>query len=99
MPYVMRNEGGAIVAVSQQPVAGLEEEVSADDLELRGFIENVSTQKAALGETDQDFVRVLEDLVAVLVEKGVIEFTDLPEDAQSKILHRQRLREALRTTL
>ena len=96
MPYVMRNEGGAIIAVSKQAVAGLGEEVSADDVELMGFIENVSAQQAALGATDQGFVRVLEDLVAVLVEREIIEFADLPEDAQSKILHRQRLREALR---
>ena len=98
MPYVMRSEGGAIVAVSQQPVAGLAEEVSVDDAELARFITNMSTEQGALGATDQDFVRVLEDLVAVLVEREVIAFEDLPEDAQSKILHRQRLREALRTS-
>ena len=97
MPYVMRSEEGAIVAVSQQPVAGLVEEVPVDDVELTGFITNMKAQQAALGATDQDFVRVLEDLVAVLVENKVIAFEDLPEDAQSKILHRQRLREALRT--
>ena len=39
-----------------------------------------------------DFVRVLQDVVQLLVDKGVILFTDLPESAQEKMLYRQRLR-------
>ena len=37
-------------------------------------------------------MRVLEDVVQLLIDKGVILFTDLPESAQEKMLYRQRLR-------
>lgn len=37
-------------------------------------------------------MRVLEDVINVLMDKGVISFTDLPEPAQQKLLERQSLR-------
>ena len=46
-----------------------------------------------------DFVRVLEDVVQLLVDKGVILFTDLPESAQEKMLYRQRLRSSIKNNL
>jgi hypothetical protein len=38
---------------------------------------------------------VLEDVVELLVSRGVILFTDLPDSAQQKMIYRQRLRSAL----
>jgi hypothetical protein len=35
------------------------------------------------------FVRVLEDVIDLLVERGVIRFTDLPLAAQTKLLQRR----------
>ena len=40
-------------------------------------------------------IRVLEDLIDVLTTKGVISITDLPPDAQSKLLNRSSARKAL----
>ena len=36
--------------------------------------------------------RVLEDLIDVLITRGLIQFTDLPEAAQEKLLERRETR-------
>ncbi|MFC4975307.1 hypothetical protein ACFPTY_12615 [Halomonas beimenensis] len=42
--------------------------------------------------SDLDFVRVLEDVIHLLMDKGVIRFTDLPDAARDKLIARQSLR-------
>ena len=79
MPFVKRNELGAIVAVSHDSHSGFEEEVSSGNPDLAGFLNSVDGGESALSATDQDFVRVLEDVVQLLIDKGVILFTDLPD--------------------
>lgn len=49
----------------------------------------------ALAESDADLARVTEDLISVLVKKGTILFTDLPEAVQTKLLEREKLRQQL----
>lgn len=49
----------------------------------------------ALVESDADLARVTEDLIGVLVKKGTILFTDLPEIVQTKLLEREKLRHQL----
>ncbi len=49
----------------------------------------------ALSQTDTSLVRVLEDLIDVLITRGVIQFTDLPEPAQAKLLERRETRASL----
>ncbi|PLW81592.1 hypothetical protein CWI75_15300 [Kineobactrum sediminis] len=94
MPYIKRDNTGNIIAASQVADAGLEQ-ISADDSELQGFLGSLAEDVGQLSATDQDFVRVLEDLVELLVSRGVILFTELPQSAQQKILFRQRLRNKL----
>ena len=48
---------------------------------------------------DADFIRVVEDLIDVLIEKGVIRITDLPPGAQRKLTARKDLRGRLRGAL
>jgi len=48
-----------------------------------------------LPETDNSMIRVIEDLVDVLITKGLIAITDLPEEAQTKYNSRKSLRENL----
>ncbi len=43
-------------------------------------------------ESDLSLVRVLEDVVDVLIEKGAFMFTDLPEKAQIKLRGRSGFR-------
>ncbi len=52
-----------------------------------------------LSESDADLARVTEDLVNLLVQKGVILFTDLPPAAQAKLLARQQTRVNLANSL
>lgn len=82
------------MALSREAGGGFEEEIAAGSEELAAFL---SGQSAADGlqETDQDFVRVLEDVVELLIDKGLILFTELPRSAQDKIMLRQRLRSEL----
>lgn len=94
MPFVQRDASGQIVAVSQVPADGMDV-IAADDPELQGFLGELGEEARQISATDQDFVRVLEDVVELLVGRGVILFTDLPESAQQKMLHRQRLRSNL----
>ncbi len=53
----------------------------------------------ALSQTDTSLVRVLEDLIDVLITRGVIQFTDLPEPAQAKLLERRETRASLSNRL
>jgi hypothetical protein len=53
----------------------------------------------ALSESDLAIARVLEDLIDVLILRGVIQFTDLPEAAQSKLLSRRQTRAMLKNSL
>ena len=97
MPYVMRNQLGAIVAISQVQAAGFQEELPASDPELARFVGELGGDASPLDATDKGLIRVLEDLVDVLVDNNVILFTDLPEDAQAKINYRRQLRSELMT--
>lgn len=92
MPFVKRDEQGRIVAVSQAAGQGFSEEVPAGDPAVTGFVEEVTGHASTLAASDLDLIRVLEDVVELLIDKGVILFTELPADAQQKILRRQQLR-------
>lgn len=93
MPYVGRNELGKIVTVSTEanPQAG--EFMNPDAAELQACLSQFSPPNADdLARSDQDLIRVVEDLVDILIEKNLIRFTDLPEAAQNKLVHRRSLR-------
>ena len=49
----------------------------------------------SLADTDAGLARVMEDLIDVLITRGVIHFTDLPDAAQSKLLQRRQRRSTL----
>lgn len=59
----------------------------------------VGTAHAALSGSDVGLARVLEDVIDVLITRGVIQFTDLPEAAQSKLLERRETRANLKDRL
>lgn len=98
MPYVKRDAQGAIVAVRLEAGDGFGELLPPGDAELQAFI-GLEEAASSLEASDQDLVRVVEDMVDLLVEKGVILFTELPDSAQQKILRRQRLRSSLGKSL
>ncbi len=49
-----------------------------------------------MNEQDRDFIRVLEDLIDVLVARGVITMDMLPKDARDKLATRRQMRDTLR---
>ena len=50
---------------------------------------------AMLQKSDLEMVRVLDDLIYLLIRKGVIAITDLPPKAQVKLMNRANARQEL----
>ncbi|VUD69190.1 hypothetical protein TDB9533_04556 [Thalassocella blandensis] len=101
MPFIHRNEAGKITAVSyeeQDRNDGYWEWIDGDSTDLAHFA-TLLQQQNPLSESDLDFVRVVEDLVEVLIEKNFIHFTDLPVKAQQKLSKRKSLRGKLNKQL
>ncbi|MEM9255860.1 MAG: tryptophan synthase subunit beta like protein [Pseudomonadota bacterium] len=97
--YVKRDDMGRVVLLSHEPGPECRERVAADNPAVAAFLKPLTTEQSQLDATDQDLVRVLEDVVDLLIAKGVILFTELPESAQEKIINRQRLRSQLGAAL
>lgn len=98
MPYVSRDAQGRVVGLSEQPSGPADENLPASHPDVLDFLfrdtggERASARFLA---SDLAFIRVVEDLVAILVEKRVIAFTDLPPAAQDKLLDRRSMRSYL----
>jgi hypothetical protein len=99
MPFVKRDKHGRVIAVSDQPGAGCDEELPKGDEAIAAFLDRLGSEVSPLETSDHDLIRVLEDLVDLLIAKGLILFTDLPVDAQQKIMHRQQMRHELGSRL
>jgi len=99
MIYGQRDAQGALVAISREATDECAEPLSPDSLELTQFADSLLGDHSTLQDSDKELVRVLEDLVGLLIAKGVILFTELPESAQQKIMTRQRLRSELGASL
>jgi len=71
-----------------------DEWLDVDHPEVAVFLQKVPSDKAreALSATDNDMVRVIDDLVDLLVANQVLIFTELPERVQTKLLARKQLR-------
>ena len=79
--FVIRDSDGKISAMSADGTEGAVP-ASIDDPEVQAYLHRL----------DIDLVRVLEDVIDLLVARGVFRFTDLPESAREKLLYRKTLR-------
>jgi len=79
--FILHDEKGNIRSLSAEAAEGAVA-VSIEDPEVQAFLRNL----------DVDLVRVLEDVVDLLVARGVFRFTALPQSAQHKLLFRKNLR-------
>ena len=79
--FITRDQNGDITGLSSSPADGAVA-ASIDDPQVQAFLRNL----------DIDLVRVLEDVVDLLVARGIFRFTDLPESAQQKLLFRKTMR-------
>ena len=96
MPYVKRGPGGRVAAIFAEAQADAREYVRSDADEVRRFVGAggavAGDPRQSLTESDLELVRVLEDLISVLLDKNIIQQTDLPEEARAKLLRRRQLR-------
>jgi FMN phosphatase YigB (HAD superfamily) len=98
MPYVARDDQGAIVDVQERETETAYEQVSFDDPELVSYLNNGNEPEeiqAELEASDFEFIRVIEDVITVLIDKRVFMLTDLPAAAQEKLARRYHLRSRL----
>lgn len=91
--YIKRDEQGRIELVSKAMSPDCREAIAPDSPELLAFLEQDQNQRIwELRNSDLEFVRVLEDVIELLMDKGVISFTDLPDAAREKLMSRQSMR-------
>ena len=98
MLYVERDDNGKIIGLHRSPDPKADEQKSIMDEEILEFLnKNVDTDPwiRLLSLSDIGIIRILEDLIDLLIRKNVILFTDLPEEAQSKIRERKKVRERI----
>jgi hypothetical protein len=106
MFYVQRDSDGQLLRVEAEAYAESTETLPADHPDLQAWFANeiMATshkqlqqikQLKQLRQSDLEMIRVLDDLIAVLINKGVILVTDLPAPAQAKLMDRSQAREAL----
>ena len=97
MLYVKRDAWGNLQQVEAAPFEGMDGELLADSEEAEAWYANhiAKSSLLKLEQSDLDMIRVLEDLITVLIRKGVVRITDLPEAAQSKLVGRSKARDAL----
>lgn len=94
MAYILKNTLGKIVASSPtENLGGHWIFVEANDNDYLAFLENSLTESDSFRESDIHLARVLEDLIALLVARNTIRFTDLPQAAQKRLNERQSMRQ------
>ena len=95
MHYVVRDPQGAIVSVHRDQVAD-SEALPSNHPEVQAFIQGEQGDGAlSFARMDAGLVRVLEDLIDVLIRRGVLRITDLPTEAQAKLFDRKHFRSGL----
>ena len=95
MPFIKRDENRQIIAIFHDKQDDANEELSVNDKEIIEFLESGDYKEYTnhlMNQSDSDFIRVLEDLIDVLLDKHVLLLTDLPEAAQQKLLKRKKIR-------
>lgn len=100
MVYIQRGPDGQLLQAARTPFEGVTETLALDDAELQRWLAQDAQraqreQLEGLQHSDLDLVRVLEDLIGVLIDRGVVRFTDLPEAARRKLQARAQTRAQL----
>lgn len=95
MPYVQRAADGSITSVHRESTAVAAEFLPEGAPELSAFLGLAAEGEAneRFARLDADFVRVLEDVIDALINRNLINITDLPAEAQAKLFSRKSFRE------
>ena len=97
MLFALKDGQGQIMAVSEKPITDEWKAVDLEDDAVLSFLQrNPTIGGKVMQAADADFIRVLEDVIDLLIDKSIIQFTELPDPVQNKLLNRRRYREELR---
>jgi hypothetical protein len=97
MPYVKRDGAGHITAMFDRPQPDAQEQVPAQAPDVTLFLYGPPGERRGMLASDLELVRVIEDLIELLVGKGLIQFTELPDAVRGKVFQRKDLRRQLAT--
>ncbi|NOQ79315.1 MAG: hypothetical protein GQ546_07930 [Gammaproteobacteria bacterium] len=95
MPFIKRDNNKQIIGIFCEKQEDAQEELSVNNKEIIEFLESEDYSEYTnhlLSQSDAEFIRVLEDLIDVLLDKHILLLTDLPEAAQYKLLKRKKIR-------
>ncbi len=96
MLYVRRDQDGRIDAVYRKQQRNAKEPLKSDHPDIVDFMFSSESDGREIDNwirNDLAMARVVEDLVDVLVRKDLITFTDLPIEAQRKLVSRHGRRD------
>ena len=92
MPFIRRNAQGTVDSLHRRDDGGAEF-LPDDHPDVRAFLGAGAPQGDGFASLDADFIRVIEDVIDTLISKNVINITDLPIEAQTKLFGRKGYRE------
>lgn len=95
MLYAKFDEQGKIIDVAPYQDDEFTQLVAPNDPHVANILAaklDQSSSQELLTSSDQDMMRILEDLIDLLTEKRLIQFTELPMAAQKKLLSRKFVR-------
>ncbi len=98
MYFVQHDGQGQVIRMEQQPFYEMTGKYEDNSPEVLAWLQQNTAREESLKRlqhSDLEMVRVLEDLITVLMDKGVLTITDLPPAAQNKLMHRTQARQAL----
>jgi hypothetical protein len=93
MPYARRDAQGLVLSLHREASAGAAEYLADDHPDVRAFLGQPAADSERFARLDADFVRVLEDVIDTLINRNLINITDLPAEAQAKLFSRKSFRE------
>ncbi|MDO8962738.1 MAG: hypothetical protein Q8R74_06970 [Methylophilus sp.] len=100
MAYVLRDDQGRIVAASEEVNVGPGwQSIEQQHPDYVAYLENNLKQHNPFRESDIQLARVLEDLIGILIERNLIQFTDFPSAAQKRLNDRQSMRSKNRLSM
>jgi hypothetical protein len=92
MAYVLKNTQGTITASAMENLGAGWEFIENDSKEYIEFLELSLVNSSPFRESDIQLARVLEDLISILIDRGMVRFTDFPPEAQKRLNYRQSMR-------
>jgi hypothetical protein len=93
MPYVLRAADGSIQSLHRDD-PGAAQFLPDGDAQVQAFVGHAA-ETEVFAKLDAEFVRVIEDVIDTLIVKNIINITELPEQAQAKLLARKSFRERI----